>query len=267
MPELPEVETIKHDLKSLILNKRIKDIKIFDKIFLKKPKTPSAWRKIIGSKIKGIERKGKILIISLTNGYKILIHLRLTGQILYGGNHEAKIKIFFSDGSHVSYLDRRRFGEWWLLKKEEQHPLVKELGIEPLDERFSLNYLNGLLRSKNQKIYNFLMDQKNIAGLGNIYTNEILYLAKIHPSRNTKKLKEEEIERLFYAIKEVINKALKARGSSIDTYLDPWGNPGKYTYQHLVYGKEGEFCPRCPNKIMRIKFGNRSVYFCPGCQR
>jgi len=267
MPELPEIETIRRELKSLILNKKIKEFSVKDKIFLKNPKSMSVWRKNITSKVKDVSRQGKFLIIKLSNGLKIVIHFRMTGQLIYGGDDGAKVKIIFSDSSALSYYDKRRFGEWYLVKSEKDIPLLHLIGVDPTSESFTQNILNSLLEKKNTKIYEFLLDQRSISGIGNIYVNEILYCAKISPFRKTRELSGKETETLYYSIKEILNKAIKARGSSIDTYLDIWGNPGKYSYQHVVYGKEGEFCSHCPNKIMRGKLSGRSVYFCPGCQQ
>ncbi|MDP8234384.1 MAG: DNA-formamidopyrimidine glycosylase [Candidatus Saelkia tenebricola] len=267
MPELPEVETIRRELRSLILNKKIKDFQVKDSIFLKKPKSKAVWRKNITSKVKDVTRQGKFLIIQLSNGLKVVIHLRMTGQIIYGGDDGAKIKIVFSDSSTLSYYDKRRFGEWYLVKNEKEIPLLCLLGADPTEESFTIDVLSNLLQKRNTKAYDFLLDQRSISGIGNIYVNEILYNAKLSPFRKTREIKADEIEQLYYSIREILNKALKARGSSVDTYLDIWGNPGKYAYQHVVYGKEGEFCAYCPNKIMRGKLSSRSIYFCPGCQQ
>ncbi|OQX83307.1 MAG: DNA-formamidopyrimidine glycosylase [Candidatus Omnitrophica bacterium 4484_49] len=267
MPELPEVETIRHDLQSLILGKRIKSIDVRDKNLLKKPRKLVSWRKGIHSKVKNVVRKGKFLILELANGFKIVIHLRMTGQLLYGTNEDFSIKLIFTDKSFLSYRDKRRLGEWYLVKDVNEIPLIKEMGIDPLSSKFNIYILKSLLEKKNKQMYNFLMDQRVIAGIGNIYANEILYRAKISPFRKSSELKDREIENLYYAILEILNKALKAGGSSIDSYLDAWGTPGKYSYEHLVYGKEGQFCPFCPSKIHRVKLGGRSVYYCPGCQQ
>jgi formamidopyrimidine-DNA glycosylase len=267
MPELPEVETIRHDLQSLILGKRIKDIEVRDKKLLKKPKTVQLWKRNMKSKIKNVNRKGKFLILELANGFKIVIHLKMTGQLLYGTDDDFSIKIIFTDKSFLTYRDRRRLGEWYLVKNIDEIPLIKEMGVDPLSPRFNPYLLKSLLEKKRKKMYDFLMDQRIIAGIGNIYANEILYRAKISPFRKSSQVKDKEIEALYYAILEILKKALKAGGSSIDTYLDAWGNPGKYSYEHLVYGKKGQFCPFCPSKIHRVKVGGRSVYYCPGCQQ
>ncbi|MDP8215872.1 MAG: DNA-formamidopyrimidine glycosylase [Candidatus Kaelpia imicola] len=267
MPELPEVETIRRELRSLIQKKKITDFEVRDKIFLKKPKTVSSWKKILSSKIKDVERKGKFLIFKLSNGLKIVVHLRMTGQIIYGNNHDAKIKIVFSDLSTLSYYDRRRFGEWFLVKDIKDVPLLGAIGIDPTSEEFTPEVLSEILKNKSTKVYNLLLDQKVISGIGNIYVNEILYRSKISPFRKTRDITEPEIKELCFSIRDILLKALKARGSSIDTYLDIWGNPGKYAYQHLVYGKDGHFCEHCPNKIMKSKMNSRSIYYCPGCQQ
>ncbi len=267
MPELPEVETIRRELRSLVQKKKIKSFEVKDKIFLKKPKTTSSWKKIISSKIKDVDREGKFLIFKLSNGLKIVVHLRMTGQIIYGNNDDAKVKIVFSDSSALSYYDRRRFGEWYLVKDKKDIPLLGAIGIDPIGEEFTPEVLSEILKNRNTKIYNLLLDQKVISGIGNIYVNEILYRSKISPFRKTSDITEPESRELYFAIRDILLKALKARGSSIDTYLDIWGNPGKYAYQHLVYGKDGHFCEHCPNKIMKSKMSSRSIYYCPGCQQ
>lgn len=267
MPELPEVETIRRELKSLVLNKTIKVFQVKDRIFLKKPKSLSGWKKILSCKIKDVQRKGKFLVFSLNKNLKIVVHLRMSGQLLYGNKSDSKVRIVFSDSTSISYFDKRRFGEWFLIKEDKEIPLLHSIGVDPLGKYFSIQVLKGLLTQRNTNMHNFLLNQRMISGIGNIYANEILYRAKLSPFRKTGSLKGNEIEILYYAIKEILNKALKARGSSIDTYLDIWGNPGKYSYQHIVYGKEGEFCPHCPSKIVRGKLNNRSIYYCPGCQQ
>jgi formamidopyrimidine-DNA glycosylase len=267
MPELPEVETIRRELRSLVQNKKIKEFEVKDRVFLKKPKTLASWKRVVSSKIKDVDREGKFLIFKLSNGLKIVVHLRMTGQIIYGNNNEAKIKIVFSDSSSLSYHDRRRFGEWYLIKDKKEIPLLGAIGIDPMSEDFTPEVLSKILKSKNTKIYNLLLDQKVISGIGNIYVNEILYRCKISPFRKASEISDSESKELYFAIREILLKALKARGSSIDTYLDIWGNPGKYAYEHIVYGKDGHFCEYCPNKIMKSKMSSRSIYYCPGCQQ
>ncbi|HEO64028.1 MAG TPA: DNA-formamidopyrimidine glycosylase, partial [Candidatus Omnitrophica bacterium] len=145
MPELPEVETIRRELRSLVVNKKIKNFEVKDKILIKKPKTLSLWKNISGSKIKDVDRKGKFLIFKLSNKMKIVVHLRMTGQIIYGDSNEAKIKILFSDSSSLSYYDKRRFGEWFLIKSEKEIPLLNAIGIDPSSDDFTVSKLSAIL--------------------------------------------------------------------------------------------------------------------------
>ncbi len=243
MPELPEVETIRLQLLEKIVGK-----------------------KIDGKKITDVRRVAKILIIDFADGSSILIHLKLTGQLIFGAKilpHTCKV-FNFDDGTKLIFNDVRKFG-WWK-KVKDTKKIEKDFGPEALT--LGLNALKSVLKKKlNSKIKPLLMDQKAIAGIGNIYSDEILFASKIHPLRLAKTLQKGEIKRLHQNIKKILKAAIKHHGSSVRHYVDAYGRRGNYAKQHKVYQKEGKRCPRCGSVIKKIKVSGRSARFCPRCQK
>jgi len=278
MPELPEVETIKSQLELLIVGKKIIDIDVslpkMVRLLLNK------FRKIvIGSKIKTISRRAKILIIELNNGWSVLIHLKMSGRLIFRLKGE-KLQIedkkwnhliyYFSDGSRLFHNDLRQFGYVKLIKTDKLTDFFQKekFGPEPLKKDFTFDDFLAILKQKPKaRIKQFLMNQQNIAGIGNIYSDEILFFARVHPLRRVNKLKNLEIKKIFEGIKRILPKALKLRGTSDNDYLDALGNKGKYAMQLKVYGREGERCKRCGGVVERLKIGGRSTHYCPKCQR
>ena len=244
MPELPEVETIKRQLAEKIVGKRLN-----------------------GKKIGGLRRRAKILIIDFTDGSALAIHLKLTGQLIFNGQPSRFTrKVFnFDDGLRLIFNDARKFGWWKIVKNTKE--IEQNLGPEALD--LDIQAFNGLLKKRlNAKIKPLLMDQKFIAGIGNIYSDEILFSSKIHPLRRVKSLSGSEIKTIFYNIKKILEAAIKYRGSSVEYYLDACGQRGDYAKHHKVYQKEGDPCSRKDGGIIqRIKIGGRSAHFCPVCQK
>jgi len=243
MPELPEVETIRRQLSSKIIGKKLN-----------------------GKKIVGLRRRGKVLIVDFSDHSSLIIHLKLTGQLIFNGQPSRYTrKVFnFNDGSKLIFNDARKFG-WWR-KIKDTKALEKQFGPEALE--ISLDLFKELLcRRPNAKIKPLLMDQKFIAGIGNIYSDEILFESKVHPLRQVKTWSEEEIKRIQQNIKKILNKAIKHRGSSVEYYIDACGKKGDYSLYHKVYQKEGEKCSRCGGIVKRLKIGGRSAHFCPSCQK
>ncbi len=278
MPELPEVETIRRQLGKLVVGKRIKDVKISLPKMVKLPL--GKFRKaVIGATVRKMGRRAKILIFELSNGWSILIHLKLSGRLIFRKKNEklhqedAKwnhLTYYFNDGSRLFHNDLRQFGYVKLVKTDELPDFFKKekLGPEPLDKNFTLDEFSTILEKKPKtRIKQFLMDQQNIAGIGNIYSDEILFFAKAHPLKRVSDLKPAEIKKIFEGIKKILTKALKLHGSSIDLYLDASGKRGKYVPKLKVYGKEDARCLRCGTIIKRIKLGGRSAHFCPECQK
>ncbi|MBI4743385.1 MAG: DNA-formamidopyrimidine glycosylase [Actinobacteria bacterium] len=274
MPELPEVETIKSGLVQTVKDKKIIKVEIRLSKIIKGTSVESFIDRVTGATIKNIERRAKNLIITLSNNFGMVIHLKLTGQLIYSKPNTLKDKhthviFIFEDKSELHYNDLRRFG-YIMLVETDQLGQVKELadlGPEPLNENFTLNYFKDLLKKKKRgKIKPILMDQKFIAGIGNLYADEILFYAKIHPLRDVSTLSENEISRIYDGIKEILPAAIKHRGSSVDNYVDVDGKKGGYVPFIKVYGREGKPCPKCKTPIERIKIGQRSAHFCPKCQ-
>jgi formamidopyrimidine-DNA glycosylase len=293
MPELPEVHTIVEDLKRLAPGKKITgvwtDVSAFKKI----------KKEIVGEKILGIERRGKNILINLTNEKTILVHQKMTGHLMYGKwekNKKEKNKwqsvlkgamrddpenrfihllIFLSDPSNpsgqVSQLglcDMRKFAKVVVLKTEKMKEEMAKLGPEPFDKNLNLKKFNEIIKNKSGKIKTVLMDQTVIAGIGNIYSDEILWLSGVHPLKKTSELSGNEIKKIYTAIKPILRKAIKARGSSYIDYRDARGEKGNYQKMHLAYSLKGQKCKKHDGGIIeKIKVGGRSASFCPVHQK
>ncbi|GIW66729.1 MAG: formamidopyrimidine-DNA glycosylase [Candidatus Parcubacteria bacterium] len=267
MPELPEVETIKKSLARKIINKKIIKVKIFNKkSFLGNKKN------IINEKIIGLERKGKILIARLANNYNLLIHLKMSGQILCFKKNNLDILnkkfirliFYLSSGLMIVFNDLRKFGWVKIATKNESKKILDNLGRDAL--LITYEELFNLCRKSKSKIKIFLMDQKKISGIGNIYACEILFLAKINPFKMVNQLTEKEIKILLRSIKTILVRAIRYNGTSMKSYIKPDNKKGDYQKHFLVYQREGEKCLRCKKKIIRVKLNNRSTFYCPYCQ-
>ncbi|GIW67610.1 MAG: formamidopyrimidine-DNA glycosylase [Candidatus Parcubacteria bacterium] len=266
MPELPEVETIKRYLEKEIIGQKIKNVEIFDKRSFKGEK-----KKIEGSKVLSLERKGKILIFVLSNGYNLMFHLKMTGQILFLNflrNSEISNSIrvvFVLDRGYLVFNDVRRFGWVKVVDEQNLNKEIKKLGIDALNLTF--DDLKNILNKTKRPIKLVLMDQAKIAGIGNIYANESLFLAKIHPQIPANKLTDDKIKKLLNAIKKILKKAIKYEGTSFRFYFKPDESKGKYQEKFLVYQREDEKCRRCYEKIKRVILGGRSAFYCINCQK
>lgn len=283
MPELPEVETIKLGLQDKIIGLKITDIDVrVPKIFQGIPK------EVISAKIKKIGRRAKILILDLDNGKSLVVHLKLTGQLVYhkdgsqatfghpipfaGTTLPAKTThvIFnFSDGSKLFYNDVRKFG-WIKVVATAQVPklqIMAEFGPEPFTYEFTEKKFKEIILAKKTPIKLVLMDQKKIAGVGNIYANEALFLAGIHPQGAANSLSEKEVEKLYKSLLLVLKEGIKYGGSSENAFVDALGGLGKMQEHFRVYGKNGGKCPKCKRVIKRITLGGRGSFFCEHCQK
>ena len=285
MPELPEVETIKNQLKEKILGKTIKEVKVKLPKMIKGSTVKEFIAKIKGAKIKDIARRAKLLIISLSNGFSLLIHLKLTGQIIYPHTKDFGVGVdslplrwkkythfiyFFSDGSALFHNDLRQFGYVRLIKTANlpKFFLEEKFGSEPLEKDFTLEKFKKIILGKTrQKIKPLLMDQNFIAGVGNVYASEICFCAKVLPIRVVGSLKDEEIKHVYQCLINILQEAIKFKGTSADTYVDLYGREGKYLSKLKVYGREGEKCLKCGGKIKRIALGGRGTFYCSKCQK
>lgn len=268
MPELPEVETIRRDLLQLVLNKKITGMEIFLPRMIRRHRSAKEiTNRTVGRKVGRLERRGKSLLFFL-NGDVLVIHLGMTGQILFSTKEHpferdkyTHVVISFDKDDRLLFKDVRQFGQMYVIKKDGLEESL-ELGPEPLATNFTLEALQKIL-SASTKIKPLLMDQKKIAGIGNIYSDEILFEAKIHPLRPANSLSKEETERLYRAIPKILKEGIKYRGTSVDAYVNALGRQGSYARRHRVYRREGEPCLVCRTKIKRITLGGRSAHFCP----
>jgi len=292
MPELPEVQTTVNDL-----NRKIKGLTItgiwtdWPKYFKRSIGGWETFRKIVkGKKIKKIRRIGKNIIFDLSHDKEILIHQKLTGHLLVGhwqiknnlpistekGLFAEKVNnyihaiFWLNKNKMMGFSDLRKFGKILVTDKRDFDNLkdLKDIGPDPLTPKFGFNEFKSLISKKRGPIKKILMDQNVVSGIGNIYSDEILFVAKIHPLKKAEKLGDKELRAIFEAAKKILKKAIKLRGTSTSDYRDTAGKAGRYTEVRLVYQREGEKCPqRCGGTIKRLKINGRSAHFCPYCQK
>jgi formamidopyrimidine-DNA glycosylase len=272
MPELPEVETIARKLRKTIIGKRVARVRLSG-LSLRKPIEKRFAQGLRGHTIRRIHRRGKYLILELAPRGFCLIHLGMSGRILFHPGSAPPLKhthatIRFSDKSELEYRDPRRFG--WLALYEvsrlDQIPELGPLGMDPMHAQFTPKWLFICLQASRRDVKSFLLDQTKIAGLGNIYACEALFQAGIHPRRRCYSLTEKETGELTRTIKAVLQSALRHRGTSFSDFMDSNGNPGENQKYLEVYQREGDLCRRCNSNIRRLHQGGRSSFFCPRCQ-
>ena len=265
MPELPEVETIKRELEKAVLGETIKDIVVNNPKVIKEPTKDKFIREIKNSKIKNILRKGKALVFELSSGESLVAHLRMTGQFVYPGDaKKSRVSFKLSGAKYLDFNDRRLLGELRLLDNWRDMKFIKELGPEPYD--LTADKFKQMLSIRKTKIKPLLMDQTFISGVGNLYVAEALFRARINPQRSASSLSDKEKILLLKEIKDVLNEAIKYKGSSIDQYVQLSGEAGSYARHHKVYGREGKPCVKCKKPIKRIALAGRGTYFCSHCQ-
>lgn len=286
MPELPEVETIVNDLKKVILHNKIIAVNIADK------KVIETSAKIFQNKLKGncfidIQRIGKLIVFYLKSGEYLLVHLKMTGQLIYcdekhciAGGHETpgsleklpnkhtRAFLQFSNFSVLYFNDLRRFGYLKIADEKELEKIKSVYGLEPLSKNFTLVKLKEILQGKKRDIKQVLMDQALIAGIGNIYSDEILFASRIKPARKADSLNRMEIKKLFLAIVSILKKGIKYRGTTFSDYVDSSGHKGNFMAFLRVYGrKTGDKCYRCSGVLKKVKIGGRSSVYCQSCQK
>lgn len=290
MPELPEVETIVRDLNKKVLGRAFIDVWTDSKKIVKKPQNFEEFKKEIKRrKIEKVKRRGKNILLELSGGKALLVHQKLTGHLLLGNwekegevwkpqatgpledpmNRFLHLIFWLDDGKQLALSDLRKFAkvELWDSQKLVKSKELKSLGPEPLEKSFTFQKFQEVLKQKKRKIKQILMDQTAIAGIGNIYSDEILFTAKIHPFKEVSKLNKLELKRIYQAIKKILKKAIELRGESISDFRDLEGKKGYFDKIRKAYRREGEKCPRCGTQIKRIKLGGRSAHFCPKCQK
>lgn len=273
MPELPEVETIKRGLNKTIKGKRIKKfIILLPKMVRRNNSKQEIISRTQGKVVLNVKRRGKALLLILNSSDVLIFRLGMTGQMLWSHprsplrkDKHTHIIIDFDKGERILFRDMRQFGEIYLVKKEHVEETLN-MGVEPLNRSFTCETLKQITSSP-VKIKNLLMDQKKIAGIGNIYSDEILFEAGIHPLKPARLLKGGELKKLQWAIGYILNEAIAYKGDTIGQYRNIFGESGEYQQVHRVYQREEKNCHRCSTPIKRIKLSGRSCHFCPSCQR
>ena len=264
MPELPEVETIRRDVEPWVRNRAIKAVRANRAGRVLRSLGAKGLEKAIrGKKIERVERRGKFLIFRLNSGGCLLIHLGMTGKILKAPDRFVKVEFKLSNGKSFYFSDIRKFGR---VQYFDHYPVFK-LGPEPLTDDFTAERFGEMLRQRKANIKNLLLDQKLLAGVGNIYASEALYRAGIDPRRKAKSLKKLEINKLHSAIRQVLSEGIRHRGTTISDYQDASGKSGGYQHQLKVYGRTGNTCAKCRTPIRRIVIAQRSTFYCPKCQK
>jgi formamidopyrimidine-DNA glycosylase len=275
VPELPEAETLRRDLEKEVVGKRIKSVEVSGTRTVRRQTKKQFIGRLEGQRIDGISRRGKNILLSLGDDW-LVVHLGMSGQLLKLAPKDKPIKhthvvISFTQGGQLRYVDPRTFGELYVTAKEpleEEAPELAELGYDPIDDVMSWNAFGARLQERRKKLKDVLMDQRFVAGIGNIYSDEILWAAGLRGDRSSDSLSTQEVRRLYRAVGEVLQDAIKLRGSSLadEQYRDLYGQVGGYQNEHNVYAREGQPCKRCRQPIERTKWGQRSSFGCPGCQ-
>jgi formamidopyrimidine-DNA glycosylase len=274
MPELPEVETIRARLEPRLTGRRFERVEIADPR-LTRPEPPEAIAAALeGEQVRAVGRRGKYLVVEFESGCHLLIHLRMTGNVEYparGGletDPYRRAVVRLDDGSDVAYRDVRRFGTWTLLEPGElaDYFQARRLGSEPLERTFNVRALARAFAGRRAPVKAALLDQRAAAGIGNIYADEALWRARIHPLRPAGSLTADEIARLRKAIRAALEMGIERQGATLRDYRDPDGTQGRMQDEFRVYGRAGEPCHRCGTQIDKIRAGGRGTWYCPTCQ-
>jgi formamidopyrimidine-DNA glycosylase len=274
VPELPEVETIRQQLEPHLVGRRFDRVEIGDPRLVRPFEPGAVAAELQGERVLALERRGKYLIVRFESGRALLIHLRMTGSLRRGASgtladdsHQRAV-VRLDDGSDVAYRDVRRFGTWQLLEPGELDPYLEErLGVEPLGRTFTTRSLAQRLEGRRAPIKAALLDQRTVAGLGNIYVDEALWRAQLHPLRRAGTLEADELVRLTRSIKDALKAGVRQQGATLRDYSTPDGGRGRMQDRFRVYGREGHPCPRCGTPIDKIRVAGRGTWYCPNCQR
>jgi formamidopyrimidine-DNA glycosylase len=274
VPELPEVETVRSRLEPALVGRRLRDVEILDER-LTRPFDPSAVAaELTGERVAAVDRRGKYLVVRFESGRVLLIHLRMTGSLLVARGEGLpedpyrRAVVRLDDGSDVAYRDVRRFGTWLLLEPGElDEYLAARLGGEPLAASFTAKKLGRLLSGRRAPLKAVLLDQRVLAGVGNIYADEALWYARLHPLRPGGGLTPDELGDLHRGVRRALRKGIARQGASLRDYSTPDGDRGSMQDEFVVYGRAGDPCLRCGTPIEKTRAGGRGTWFCPGCQR
>lgn len=287
MPELPEVETVARQLEPEIEGRRIAELEVMDPRWSRPVAPKKLGKQVEGARILGLGRRGKYLLLGIEGERTLVMHLRMTGnlvlvegedvldpsegRLLYRGerttsSRHLRARFVLDDGRELWFTDPRRFGEAFLIDDAKLEQRFSRLGVEPLSDEFTPEALGEMAAGRTAPLKSFLLDQTGIAGVGNIYADEALHRARLHPLSPAGSMKPEHLEALRDGVVAALEAGIDAGGSSIDDYRDGRGEKGTMQERFLVHTREGEPCPSCGGEVVRIVVGGRSTYFCPECQ-
>ncbi|MEO1132529.1 MAG: DNA-formamidopyrimidine glycosylase [Cyanobacteria bacterium J06639_1] len=276
MPELPEVETVRRDLEKVSLHQAIASVEILLDRTIAAPSPQEFRDRLANRKLDGWNRRGKYLLGKLDDGSWLGVHLRMTGQLFWLDTCEAplekhaRVRFLMQNGAELRFIDQRTFGKlWWVAPGVEISDVITGLatmGPEPLESEFTDAYFSQKLRKSTRPIKNALLDQRLVAGIGNIYADEALFLSGIHPLQRCDRLSAQKIFKLRSSLVQVLQESLSQRGTTFSSYRDLSGVNGNYLGQARVYSRKDEPCRQCEGTIERIKLAGRSAHFCPSCQ-
>ncbi len=273
MPELPEVETVRARLEPVLTGRRFEHVEINDARLVRPYDPAEVAAELEGERVAAVERRGKYLIVRFETGRVLLIHLRMTGSLRHAGpgglqaDPHRRAVVRLDDGSEVAYRDVRRFGTWLLLEPGELHAyLATRVGDEPFAVLFTASKLGERLTGRRAPVKAALLDQRTVAGMGNIYVDEALWRARIHPLRPAESLDRDELRRLHRAVRTTLQHGIARQGSTLRDYALPDGGSGSMQDEFKVYGRGGEPCDRCGTPIAKTRVAGRGTWFCPNCQ-
>jgi len=270
MPELPEVETIRRQLAPAVEGRRIQDMEVLDQRWSAPALGVEVADAVRGRRIDRLARRGKYLVWELSGDVHLVMHLRMTGNLLYTDDARfARVRIGLDDGGTVVFADQRRFGTGVVLLGSDARDdyFASRLGVEPLSTDFTADHIRELARGRRAPAKAFLLNQERIAGVGNIYADEALFIARIHPLRPIGTLRGKQFDELRAAVVEVLEAGIDARGATIDDFRHTDGASGAFQDRFLVHLRAGEPCARCGTTIKKIRAAGRGTYLCPRCQR
>jgi len=271
MPELPEVETIRRHLEPFTVGRRLERLEVFDPMWCQPAPPETLDDAVRGRRIESLGRRGKYLIWTFEDEVHLVMHLRMTGNLLIMGDQQppyTRVLLPLDSGETLAYTDPRRFGTGVVLLGDDARDdyFKQRLGVEPLSPDFTTDYLRAVARKRKQPVKAFLLNQERIAGVGNIYADEALFKSRIHPERPVGTLKRDQLEALREAVIESLEAGIDSRGASIDDYRNPDGAEGMFQTKFQVHLREGEPCIRCGTTIKKMRAAGRGTYVCETCQ-
>ena len=267
MPELPEVETIRSQLAPRLAGRTLVSVEILDPRLTRPIDLFEVAEELEGDSIVAVERRGKYLVVRLESGLVLLVHLRMTGSFGFEPTSHERAVLELDDGTRLAYRDVRRFGTWLVLEDAELEPyLAGKNGPEPLGARFTAEWLATRLAVRRAPVKAVLLDQRVVAGLGNIYADEALWRARVNPLRPAESLDPDDVRRVHRAIRAALRAGIARQGSTLSDYRTPDGSRGEMQEEFRVYGRDGLPCPRCGTTISKTRVGGRGTWYCPRCQ-